>query len=254
MIADLRHAVRMLRRSPALVLIVALLLARGIGVHSAMFGILDAWLREPLRFPEPDRLAIILKSEITNPAKPKIFISYRDRDEWAEAMGFPRASAEPGRTLRADDGNGPPVAVMGHQLWQQRFGGAKDILGITLPVSAKSYRIIGVMPLLCSTVREDSPFWRRMQRDNTRNVRASPWLAAAALGFMVLIVCANVGSWPLGHGLERQHEVPIRGSARRRPEQNHSAIVRRECSDRGQGRPRSPARSPKSSRSKARGK
>ena len=42
MIADLRHAVRMLRRSPALVLIVALLLARDIGVHSAMFGILDA--------------------------------------------------------------------------------------------------------------------------------------------------------------------------------------------------------------------
>jgi hypothetical protein len=80
--------------------IVALLLALGIGVHSAMFGILDAWLREPLRFPEPDRLAIILKSEITNPAKPKIFISYRDRDEWTRRSQWFTPVPAPSRDAR----------------------------------------------------------------------------------------------------------------------------------------------------------
>jgi hypothetical protein len=153
---------------------------------------------------------------------------------------------------------------MGHQLWQQRFGGAKDILGITLRVSAKSYRIIGVMPPLfrlrmIDQAADTQLYARQFARihrsgGECRNVRASLWLAAAAVGFIVLIVCANVGSLPLGHGLEREREMPIRGSARRRPEQNHSAMVDRECPDRGQGRRRSPARSPKSSRSKAGGK
>jgi len=58
-----------------------------------------------------------------------------------------------------------------------------------------------------------------LQTDNTRNVRASLSLAAAALGFILLIVCANVGSLLLGRTLQRQREMAIRaalGSGRRR--------------------------------------
>jgi predicted permease len=51
-----------------------------------------------------------------------------------------------------------------------------------------------------------------LQRDNTRNVRASLWLAAAAVACMLLIVCANVGSLLLGHGLQRQREMAIRAA------------------------------------------
>ena len=180
MFSDLRQALRMLRRNPAFALVLVLLLALGIGVNTAMFSILDAWLLEPLHFPEPDRLAIMLKSEAAHPTEPKIFVSYRDWDEWAKqshsfsglAAVFWRSfeaepdagddvfgmivtanlfdvlqtSAERGRTFRAEDVAGPPVAVIGHQLWQERFGGAKDIIGKTLRVSAKTYRIIGVLP------------------------------------------------------------------------------------------------------------
>jgi hypothetical protein len=44
MISDLKHAVRMLRRSPTFALVVVLLLALGIGVNTAMFSILEAWV------------------------------------------------------------------------------------------------------------------------------------------------------------------------------------------------------------------
>jgi len=67
MVSDLTHALRRLHRSPAFTLVVVLLLALGIGVNTAMFSILDAWLIEPLHFPEPDRLAIMLKSETVHP-------------------------------------------------------------------------------------------------------------------------------------------------------------------------------------------
>ncbi len=58
-----------------------------------------------------------------------------------------------------------------------------------------------------------------LQKDNTRNVRASLWLSAAALGFVLLIVCANVGSLLLGRTRQRQREMAIRaalGSGRAR--------------------------------------
>lgn len=60
-------------------------------------------------------------------------------------------SALLGRTLTpADDvrGGGPdgPVAVVSYRLWQQRFGGAADVLGARLVVDGASFTIVGVTP------------------------------------------------------------------------------------------------------------
>ncbi|HTA70846.1 MAG TPA: ABC transporter permease [Bryobacteraceae bacterium] len=309
MFSDLKYTVRMLRRNPAFALVVVLLLALGIGLTTAMFSVLDAWLLEPLHFPQAERLAIILKSQLATPTEPNIFVSYRDWEELAKqsrsftglAAVFWRSfeadpgsgddvfgmiatanlfdvlqtTAERGRAFRLEDANGPPVAVIGHQLWQERFGGARDIIGKVLRVSAKSYRIIGVMPpsfgiriidqaadtqfyaliqgderlysaggagpvaaigrlkpgvTIQSAQQELAAIQRildqrypdnpkgftilatNLQRDNTRNVRASLWLATAAVAFVLLIVCANVGSLLLGHGLRRQREMAVRAA------------------------------------------
>jgi putative ABC transport system permease protein len=314
-IADLKYAARILRGSPTFTFLVVALLALGIGANTAMFSILDAWLLQPLHFPEAERLTIILKSEVTKPGEPKVFDGYRDLEGWARqsrsfsnlggifwrsfqgingddgvfgmivtANLFDTLGVKPerGRIFRPEDVDGPPVAVIGHDLWQNRFHGASDILGRQFALASKTYQIVGVMPRgfglrminqdsdtqFYALIQKDEAGYRgdgadpiavigrlkpgvsvaaaqaelasiqrsidqlhadnpkgytvlvsKLQTDNTRDVRASLSLSAAALGFILLIVCANVGSLQLGRTLQRQREMAIRaalGSGRRR--------------------------------------
>jgi predicted permease len=59
-----------------------------------------------------------------------------------------RSAPELGRAIGADD-NQPgreKVAVIGHALWQSRFGGSLDVLERSLVLDGVRYRIVGVMP------------------------------------------------------------------------------------------------------------
>ena len=57
---DLRHALRILRRSPAAAGIIVVTLALCIGANTAIFSVVDATLLRPLPFPEPARLVRIV--------------------------------------------------------------------------------------------------------------------------------------------------------------------------------------------------
>ena len=50
---DLRYAIRTLRRTAALSLVIA------IGANTAIFSVVNALLLTPLRYPDPDRLAML---------------------------------------------------------------------------------------------------------------------------------------------------------------------------------------------------
>src|SRR6202166_3166473 len=56
---DLRLAFRMLRKNPALTLVILASLGIGIGANSAIFSVVDALLLRPLPYPHPDRLAAV---------------------------------------------------------------------------------------------------------------------------------------------------------------------------------------------------
>lgn len=177
---DLGIAARSLWRQPAFLAIAALTLAVGIGANAAVFSAVYAVLLRPLPFPEADRLVAVDTVEARGPgndSSPSDFVDWHDAastfaglsaytaqsfavagDRPAEqapgafvsgdffaVLGVPAAF---GRALTVEDAQpgAPPVVVIGHQLWQRRFAGARDVVGRIETVDGTPRHIVGVMP------------------------------------------------------------------------------------------------------------
>ncbi|HEX6201528.1 MAG TPA: ABC transporter permease, partial [Thermoanaerobaculia bacterium] len=179
--ADLRFALRTLRRSPGFTAAALLTLALGLGANSAMFGLVDGILLRPLPYPDADRLVRL------HQAAPEAWIE-RDRlspvdfADWrrstrsfaamAAFVHFPQiltGRGEPaeigadfvtedyfrvlgtpvllGRPLTADDlRTAATNAVIGERLWRIRFAGDRRAIGTTALLNGEAYTVVGVMP------------------------------------------------------------------------------------------------------------
>jgi predicted permease len=178
---DLGYALRQMWKAPVFTLIAVLTLALGIGAATAIFSVADAVVLRPLPFPEPDRLMRLWE---TNPQTDSFSVSDPNYLDWrtanrsfsdmaairfttlslvgdgepvrltaaaATASLFPLLGARPllGRTFLPDEdrpGGGTQVAVLSHRLWQSRFGADPTVVGRSLQLEGRSYRVIGVMP------------------------------------------------------------------------------------------------------------
>ncbi len=179
---ELRFAVRGMVKNPGVTLLAIITLALGIGMNTLMFGIVYGVLYRGLPFPDGDRIVHIWQ---TNPSEgvDQMGVSIHDYTDWAEqqttienlaagyqgtinvsgldrpirfdgafitANGFESLGEEPviGRAFaEGEDGpDGPPVAILGYQVWQDRFGGSPDVLDRMLRINGQPTTIIGVMP------------------------------------------------------------------------------------------------------------
>jgi hypothetical protein len=183
---DLRNAIRTLRATPIVTLVVVISLTLGIGGNTAIFSIANSLLLRALPVEQPDRLVLLLSNPSVNPGSPwsnPVWEQIRDRhaDLFDTVFAFSRrttrfnlaqggrtdfvdgvyasgqyfdalrVAALLGRTFTAEDdrrggGSRGPVAVVSYAFWQRRFGGAADVIGRTQTIDRVPFTIIAVMP------------------------------------------------------------------------------------------------------------
>jgi predicted permease len=203
---DLRLAVRALRRHPGFAGLAVAIIALGAGANAIVFSVIHAVLLRPLPYADPDQLVAIA---------PTTFLSIRDVDflrarsrafvdvaasspGWRmplTGVGDPAqiVAARPspnlfdmlgvrplyGRLFEAADGEAgrPGVVVLGHRLWQSRFGGDPTVIGRRITLNGTPVEIVGVLPAAAGVLDVEADVWVPFERDP----RAAP--ARNALGY-----------------------------------------------------------------------
>jgi putative ABC transport system permease protein len=181
MFTDLRFALRQLIKSPAFTLIAIITLGLGIGANTAMFSMLNTLMLKPLPYADSAQLDRIYRTTSQNPqgsVSPADFLDLqRDTQGYGEIAVYAPADAslsEPGQPAEmaeavrvtsnffstlgvqpqlgrdfrpGEDVHGNDrVVIISQRCWQNRFGGAADIIGRTVRVDGEPHEIVGVLP------------------------------------------------------------------------------------------------------------
>ena len=301
---DVRYAARALAKTPGFTMAAIIALALGIGADTAVFTIATGVFTWDMGLDHPNRIVWV---SMKDPSRDQEFeVSYPDfcdlraqtkslaglaaysawignvsgNSNFAErtfcvamsANGFAVSEQKPllGRTFVPDDerNGAPPVVVLAHRLWQDRYGSDPRILGKTLRIDDVSRTVVGVMPV-GKDFPEDTELWvpmiptRAMEDRATRSLglfgRLAPGVTMArarmelvtiaarlakqypatnrgltanvvdiavitgvhgmrpifvamwvAVGFVLLIACADVANMLLARGAGRAREISIR--------------------------------------------
>jgi predicted permease len=178
---NLLFAARQLARTPGFTVLAVLTLALGIGACAAIFTVVQAVLLRPFPFGPVERLMVINESR---PGQPTTTIGTGLYGQWkTHARSFDQMGALAGQSYNLT-GAGPPEhllggritasmlptlgvnpalgrnflpeeehpygledrALLGHALWQDRFAGARDVVGKTIRLNGRAFLIVGVMP------------------------------------------------------------------------------------------------------------
>src|SRR5215472_16132743 len=181
---DLRFAARQILRNPGFSAVAILTLALGIGANAAIFSLVNAIILWPLPYPSPDELVGLgqwrnqngqgyVQTGVSAPniadiaGEKTIFqqvayyrwtgfsITESNRPEKIDGIKssldlLPMFGVSPLMGRFFLPGEMQPghdqVAIIGHRLWQSRYGADPAILGKTIDLDQRRYTIVGVMP------------------------------------------------------------------------------------------------------------
>ncbi len=211
---DIRFAFRALRRNPGFTAIALLTVALGIGVNTSIFSVVNGVLLEPLPYPESGRLLTVWENQELRggPANEwtgrTTFAEWRDRNRTFSGMAaltgwqpnltagerpdvlngalvspsyFSVLGVEPrqGRGFAAGEetpGN-DRVVVLGHDFWQERFGGDEAIIGTSLTLNGEPHVVVGVAPPgFQGPIISNAQIWGVLPIDRSRDDRGNYYL------------------------------------------------------------------------------
>jgi putative ABC transport system permease protein len=180
--ADVKYAVRAIRKRPGASLVVAFTLALGLGVNATVLGMMDALLLRPFQFRDYPRLVVLwetvrgasereavapanffdwqahaqsveqlaawawLDATLSGRGEPERVQGFRVSSGFFELLGIVPSL---GRTFTRDDerlGSHRRV-VLGDGLWKRRFGADPAIVGTDIIVDGEAFTVVGVAPL-----------------------------------------------------------------------------------------------------------
>lgn len=181
-VPDVRHAVRLLRRSPLFAVTSIVSLALGLAATTVIFSLTDALVFQSAPgVRDADRVVDIGRTVdgtgFDNMSYPT-FLYLRDHTQTLEGMSATTFDGTPvslstgdgservfgqlvsasyfdvlkvkpalGRFFRADEdlvANDRPVVVLTHHLWQTRFDGDRSIVGRTIRINNHDFAVVGV--------------------------------------------------------------------------------------------------------------
>ncbi len=176
---ELRYAIRGLRTSPGFFLVAVVTLAIGIGSVCAVYSVVDGVLLKPLPYPNADRIVHVerVQEPFGGPVSGPLFQDWRDgTTEQFDAMGaltgvvfnamgdgeverlrgyavtpgFWQVIGLPAHAGRyfgdVEEAGNERVVVLGHALWQRRYGGDPAIVGRDIVLNDTAYRVVGITP------------------------------------------------------------------------------------------------------------
>ena len=180
LIRDIRYAFRALAKQPGFTAIVLLTLGLGIGASTAIFSVVNSVVLRNLPYRQPDRIVAIqelsekgTRVQVTSAN----FLDWRAQNtvfehlaairedtsnlalsDSAERIDIAQTSANffdvfgvvaaHGRLfIAADEQAGhDPVVVIGHALWQSKFGGDPGVVGKPIRLDGRNYTVVGIAP------------------------------------------------------------------------------------------------------------
>ncbi len=180
--ADLRQAIRSLRRRPAFALAAILTFALGVGANTAVYQVIYTVLLRPLPFRQPQKLVQLWES---TPVLPQLQVAVPDFEDWHKythsfeqmaaytfqamnhatllGQGEPEAVQATNATrdlfstmgiqpllgrafTAAEERERRAVALIGEKLWRRKFGADPAIVGKAIRLETQSFTVIGVVP------------------------------------------------------------------------------------------------------------
>jgi predicted permease len=180
-IHDIRYSLRMVGKWRGLTAILAITLALGIGVNTAIFSVLNGWLLCPLPVRAPEQIMYLaFQPNGTSESKfsyPDLLDFQKQTDAFsgifAYSLGgagfstggvatefaysavtgnyFSALGVKPllGRLLLPGEGEKPGeglLVVLGYSFWQKRFGGDAAVVGKQVLINGQPVMVIGVTP------------------------------------------------------------------------------------------------------------
>ncbi|MGD0544629.1 MAG: ABC transporter permease [Candidatus Acidiferrales bacterium] len=181
LLQDLRYGIRMLAKTPGVVVLIILTLSLGIGGSTLLFNMVRQWILHPVSFPQADQLTVAweldTKKGWMGEASAPDFADWRDQNTVFENLSawttsnfnltgkerperilgarvssnfFQTLGAQPtiGRAFRPDEDKPGRnrLAILSYGLWHDRFNADPDEPGKTITLNGDSYTVVGVMP------------------------------------------------------------------------------------------------------------